>query len=331
MSFANMKNYMLVDGEIMRKAKINDGRYLMADQFDKDPSYEDGFVFWEYGIAIEDMRKSPIKTFGETLGKSILGSYGFTIEFNTLIDNPVIVGDTLYDTETNVYWLCVESYNRDKIHWSGKMVKCNNFLKWQDENGEIYEYPFYDSNATQYNSGVTSNNVMTIGSAQHKILITADDNTIALDHDKRFFLDRNKKNPTVYKLTQADTTAYYYDKGLLTLMVSEHQYNPESDSIEKWICDYKDMGIGTFNILYKGKPVVRVGGKKRFSVESNSVTWNISGTNFDENYLSVAATDNYIDIACKYNETLLDGKEFTLTATVNGQTTSLLVKLTGGV
>lgn len=331
MSLANMKKYMSVDGSIMRQAKINDGRYLMADQFDKDPSYEDGFVFWQHGVLVEKMTKIPIKTFGESLNKSILSSYGFTIEFNTLIENPVVVGDTLYDSETGVYWLCVESYNRDKIHWSGKMVKCNNFLKWQDKNGNIFEYPFYDSNATQYNSGITSNNVMTIGSAQHKILIMADENTIALDHDKRFFLDRNTNNPTVYKLTQADTTAYYYDKGLLTLMITEHQYNPETDSIANWICDYKDSGTGSFNITYSGKPTIRVGGKKRFSVESNSVTWNISGSNFDESYLSVAATDNYIDIACKYDELLFNGKEFTLTATIGSQSTSLLISLTGGV
>ena len=323
---------MQVDGLTMRQAKINDGRLLMADQFDKDPSYEDEFVFWEHGKAIKDLTSIPIKTFNESLNKSILSNYGFTIEFNTLYDSPVVVGDTLYDKTANTYWLCVESYNRDHIHWAGKMVKCNNFLKWQDESGTIFEYPFYDSNATQYNSGVTSNNVMTIGSAQHKVLIMADENTIALDHDKRFFLDRNTKNPTVYKLTQADTTAYYYDKGLLALMISEHQYNPETDSIEQWVCDYKDTGSGELAIEYSGKPTIRVGGKKKFSIDTESlITWDIDDANFNVSNLTITVQDNYIQIACKYDEELFNGKEFTLSATVGSQTTSLLVKLSGGV
>ena len=39
------------------------------------------------------------------------------------------------------------------------------FLKWQNENGEILEYPCNDINSTQYNSGESGDKTMTLGSA----------------------------------------------------------------------------------------------------------------------------------------------------------------------
>ena len=328
MSYANMKKYMTSNGLNMRQAKIIDGQRLMYDQLAKDPSYKDSFVMWHFGDVIEELDPIPIKTFDERLSNN----YGITLSFNALYDFPIVIGNMLYDKRTSTYWLCVESYNRDDINGAGKLTRCNQFLKWQDEKGKIYEYPIYDTNATQYNSGVQSTQVVTVGSAQHSVWITADENTIMLDHDKRFFLDRNIKNPTVYELTQNDTTTFSYDNGYLKLMMTEHQYNPETDSIDEWICDYIEVDSNDFAILYSGKPTIRVGGKKTFTADIEGVVvWSVSNANFDTSKLTTTISGNKITIACKYDESLLDNAEFTLNAVSGSDTSELQVRLVGGV
>ena len=329
MSYAHMKSYMTSNGLTMRQAKIIDGQRLMVDQLMKDPSYKDTFVQWHFGVPVEELEVIPIKTFDEKLSNN----YGITLSFNALYDFPIVIGDMLYNTKENTYWLCVESYNRDDINGAGKLTRCNQFLKWQDKKGKIYEYPVYDTNATQYNSGVQSNNVMTVGSAQHSVWIMADENTIMLDHDRRFFLDRNVVNPTVYKLTQNDTTTFSYDNGYLKLMMTEHQYNPETDSIENWICDYIEVSENDFDILFGSKPTLRIGGKKTFTADvSDNITWSVSENNFDSSVLTMKTIGNQVTISCKYNEVLFDNCEFVLNAVSDGGLTSRVkIKLVGGV
>lgn len=324
-----MKKYLNSNGLNMRMAKIIDGQRLMEDQLMKDPSYKDSFVQWHFGVPVEELETIPIKTFEEKLSNN----YGITLSFNALYDFPIVIGDMLYDKKNDTYWLCVESYNRDDINGAGKLTRCNQFLKWQDKKGKIYEYPIYDTNATQYNSGVQSNNMMTVGSAQHSIWIMADENTIMLDHDKRFFLDRNAINPTVYKLTQNDTTTFSYDNGYLKFMVTEHQYNPETDSIENWICDYIDVSENDFDILYGNKAALRIGGKKTFTADiSENVSWNILNNNFDVSMLNIVSSGNQITISCQYNEQLFDNCKFTLkAASGSGLTSEVQIKLVGGV
>lgn len=328
MSYNHMKSYLEKHGITIRESKIIDGQRLMADQMSKDPSYKDTFVRWYFGVAPEELQSIQIKTFDEKLSNN----YGITLSFNVLYDSLIKIGDMLYDTKNGTYWLCVESYNRDDINGAGKLTRCNQFLKWQDEKGKIYEYPVYDTNATQYNSGVQSTQVITVGSAQHSIWITADENTIMLDHDKRFFLDRNTKNPTVYKLTQNDTTTFSYDNGYLKLMMTEHQYNPETDSIDEWICDYIEVDSNDFAILYSGKPTIRVGGKKTFTADiEGGVIWSVNNANFDTSKLTTIISGNKITIVCKYDESLLDNAEFTLNAVGGSDTSELQVRLVGGV
>ena len=328
MSYNHMKSYLEKHGITIRESKIIDGQRLMTDQLAKDPSYKDTFVRWQFGVESEKLQPIQIKTFDEKLSNN----YGITLSFNVLYDSLVKIGDMLYDTKNGTYWLCVESYNRDDINGAGKLTRCNQFLKWQDEKGKVYEYPVYDTNATQYNSGVQSTQMVTIGSAQHSIWIMADENTIMLDHDKRFFLDRNMVHPTVYKLTQNDTTTFSYDNGYLKLMMTEHQYNPETDSIENWICDYIEESTNDFDILYSGKPILRVGGKKTFTADiTSAVTWSISENNFDIGYLTLNTDGNKITISCAYNEDLFDNAEFKLNATSGSDTSSIKIQLTGGV
>ena len=164
------------------------------------------------------------------------------------------------------------------------------------------------------------------------LTITADENTIALDHDKRFFNDRNTKSPTVFKLTQNDTTALNYDKGLLHITITEDEYDSKTDSIENWLCDYiKPNSPTPIEIIYTGKPVIRVGGSaKTFTANTaEDVAWAI-----DDNFngtVSVVSNGNTCKVKCAFNEDIVN-QTFTLSCTdESGNIGTVEITITGGV
>ena len=325
-----MLSRMKLDGNSIRQSKINDAKILMEIQLETDPSYNKYFVIWEHDVNAEDFVEQPIKLYN----RKYSSANGYTVQFETLIGKTIPIGTVLYDTDEQIYYLCTESFNKDKILNNGKLTRCNNFLKWQDDSGKIFEYPVFDINSTQYNSGVQGDKVMTLGSTQHMLTITADENTIALDHDKRFFNDRNTKSPTVFKLTQNDTTALNYDKGLLHITITEDEYDPKTDSIENWLCDYiKPNSPTPIEIIYTGKPVIRIGGSaKTFTANTTeTVTWELITTDTQNKYITMAVTDNKCKIKCSNNE-LLIGSSIKLKCTdINGNIGELLIDIVGGV
>lgn len=323
-----MLSRMKLDGNSIRQSKINDAKILMENQLETDPSYNEYFVIWEHDVDADYFVEQPIKLYN----RKYSSANGYTVQFETLIGKTIPIGTVLYDTDEQIYYLCTESFNKDKILNNGKLTRCNNFLKWQDSSGKIFEYPVFDINSTQYNSGVQGDKVMTLGSTQHILTITADENTIALDHDKRFFNDRNTKSPTVFKLTQNDTTALNYDKGLLHITITEDEYDPKTDSIENWLCDYiKPNSPTPIEIIYTGKPVIRIGGSaKTFTANTaEDVAWAI-----DDNFngtVSVVSNGNTCKVKCAFNEDIVN-QTFTLSCTdESGNIGTVEIAITGGV
>lgn len=250
---------------------------------------------------------------------------GYTKEFTSLITSPVRHGDTFYNEDENIYWICTEVMRKSGLYYDGKLTRCNNILRWQDSSGKIFEYPVFDINSTQYNSGVFSDKTMTLGSAQHMLKVVADENTIALEHDKRFFWDRNTKSPTVFKLTQNDTTALNYDVGLLCLTITEDQYNPKTDSIENWLCDY--FQVSTVTITYSGNPTIRVGGTKTLNVDTTeTVTWSVES----DVGATITPDGNSVKVKCPNNMSFVD-KAITVKATVGSDVGECVLTITGGL
>lgn len=316
-----MQSRMKLDGNSIRQSKINDAKILMENQLETDPSYNEYFVIWEHDVNADDFVEQPIKLYN----RKYSSANGYTVQFETLIDKTIPIGTVLYDTDEQIYYLCTESFNKDKILNNGKLTRCNNFLKWQDSSGKIFEYPVFDINSTQYNSGVQGDKVMTLGSTQHMLTITADENTIALDHDKRFFNDRNTKSPTVFKLTQNDTTALNYDKGLLHLTITEDEYNPDTDSIKNWLCDY--FPISTVTITYSGSPTIRIGGIKTLKVDTTeNVIWSVES----EIGATIIPNGNFTKVKCS-NDLNCIGKQITIKADINGCIGECILTVTGGI
>lgn len=322
---------MACSGTTARQEKIIDGRRLMSEELMKDPSYQE-FVIWEFGVLPEDFVEQPIKLYN----RKYSSANGFTTQYETLWDKAIPIGTVLYDKKRNEYQLCTESFDKDEILNNGKLTRCNGWLKWQDKEGKVYEYPIFDINSTQYNSGVESSKIMVLGSTQHMLSITADENTISLRHDMRFFVDRNKVAPTVFKLTQNDTTAMNYDKGILHLTVTEDQYNPDTDNIEEWICDYrKPSDNSDIKITYAGNPSIRIGGSaKTFTAISvGNVSWDIIANDDIKKYLSIdiIPAEKKCKIKCSLKESII-GESFVLQCSDdNGNISKETISIVGGV
>ena len=250
---------------------------------------------------------------------------GYQKEFTSLITAPVQHGDTFYNEDEGLYWICTEVMCKSGLYYDGKLTRCNNIIKWQDENKHIFEYPVFDINSTQYNSGEFGDKTMTLGSSQHLLTVVADENTIALNHGHRFFWDRNTVDPTVFKLTQNDTTAVKYDRGIVKLTVTEDQYNPKTDSIENWLCDY--FKVSTVTITYSGNPTIRVGGTKTLNVDTTeTVTWSVES----DVGATITPNGNSVKVKCPNDMSFVD-KTITVKATVGSDVGECVLTITGGL
>lgn len=229
---------MAFSGESIEDEMLIDARNLLHETF-HDLSFSKGIYFWQLGklkpTDYIDYDTVNIKIYKRTYS----AANGYTAKFMTEIDTPIIVGDTIYDSVNDEWYLCTESFNVDNVAYKGELTLCNHILKWQNKDGDILEYPVYIINATQYNSGETANRIFTVGSTQYMILIPNDENTVILESPKRFFIDSNKKNPTSYIVTQNDNTSYHIGKkGLIRLTVVQHEKDLDKDNLELGICDY---------------------------------------------------------------------------------------------
>ena len=236
---------MSLSGGSLREESIFNTRKLLEETFSDDPSFTFGVYFWRLGLK-EYRYESPVDI--RLYGRSFSAANGVTVKFQTLHDNPVVVGDIIYNTNEDEYLICTEAFNIDNIHYKGKFTLCNWMLKWQNKEGKILEYPCYDMNSTQYNSGEQYNRNFTIGSSQHMITLPCDENTVEISTPQRFYLDKATINPTTFIVTQNDTTSYNYGKkGLVKVTVMEDPNNSDTDRPDLGICDYIDMSAGSVN------------------------------------------------------------------------------------
>lgn len=232
--YDNFKLRTTLDGANSREAKINDARHILALEFTNDPSYCDSMYRWIPGVNSHIGDRIDIRLFG----RKYSSANGYTTQFEVQVDDKPDIGDYYFEQELNQYWICTELHNVNHIHVSGKLTMCNWFLKWQNDKGEVLEYPCNDINSTQYNSGEAGDKTMTLGSAQHMATVQATPDTIEIRSPQRFFVSRDYSIP--FKVTQNDTVANNYGNGLCKITLTQDQLNLEVDRPDLGLCDYKE-------------------------------------------------------------------------------------------
>jgi hypothetical protein len=232
-------------------------------------------------------------------------------------------------------WLIMTMPSNNKVYEKVVLYLCNYIAKWQDGDGNIIYQPFHVENASQYNTGEEGDKILTLGYNQLLVYTSLDDNTVYLNRTKRMFIDYNDINPLPYRITRIDTVSESYGENrVICLVFTEDVYDPDTDSIENWLCDYfKPKVSQPIEITYTGDPIIRVGGSaKTFTANTTeTVTWELITVAEQNKYITMTVTDNKCKIKCSNNE-LLIGSSIKLKCTdTSGNIGELLIDIVGGV
>ena len=298
---------MALSGSSIRNEVIKNSKELLKETFADDPSFASGIYFWQPSThSYADPNELPIRLYG----RSFSNANGVVVKFQTLIDNPIVVGDMLYDSNDDEYLLCTESFNVDGVHWKGKFSLCNWMLKWQNKYGDILEYPCVDINSTQYNSGEQASAKMTIGSSQHMATLPYDENTIAIKSPQRFFLDRDTETPTSFIVTQNDNTSMFFGKkGLIKITMLECERNNDTDRPDLGICDYFEKDELKTNNADKNKVIKSVISYKTTTIKSGGSKQKFVGTFVNENGEEINGVSTNWEIICDFADSLIVNEE----------------------
>lgn len=177
--------------------------------------------------------------------KAIIQNVTTDSDYNAFIRQILVSIGTIktgyYVKYNDFYWLIKDIVDNNKIYEKSIMFHCNYNLRFiSDISEKIVNYPVYMKNATQYNSGESAREIETIGSSKFLIYIPYNQETIKINHGKRFLIDRNTHAPAAFEVTQVDTISYNYDSnvGIIRLTVVESQFNSKTDNKDLMVADY---------------------------------------------------------------------------------------------
>lgn len=235
------------------------------------------------------------------------------------------VADYKYIKYDGVIWLIITEPADNCIYDKCVLHQCNYIFKWQNANKDIIYCPASIENASQYNTGEEGNKILMLGYNQLMAYVSLDDDTVVIDRNLRLFVDYDKVSPIPYKVTRPDTVAFSYGKNrVMCLVLTEDQYNPKTDSIENWLCDY--FKVSTVTITYSGNPTIRVGGTKTLKVDTTeTVAWSVES----DIGATIMPDGNSVKVKCT-NDINYVGKTITIKATVGNSVGECLLTVIGG-
>lgn len=149
----------------------------------------------------------------------------------------------------DAYWLVATLPDNNGIYEKAVLWKCKYTLRFLSPlTGEIVDYPIYNINSTQYGTGEAAKTNLSVEDANHLVYVPYNEETILLDDNFRFLMDRNRQNPTAYRITQVDPLSYAVggenEDGLIQWTVISTRFNEATDSKELMVADYFKKTIG---------------------------------------------------------------------------------------
>ncbi len=238
-------------------------------------------------------------------------------------DSTFSIGNTVdcYDMK----WLITKVDANKQVYTIGEMSQCNLLLKWQNSSGVIIERYAVVEKPT--NTSLNDGTVITTSEKKYQIKLPYDSETQNLFVDKRFLLEKANGVPLAYRLSSFDgITSNYGQGGILSITLTQDEYNNATDSASLMIADYYTPvtpPTGTARITFSGSPNIYMGGSyKTFTgsfVDSEGVvipdvipvwTWTcISG---DESKYTVVVDGSTFKIKALYFPDELIGSTVTI-------------------
>lgn len=149
-----------------------------------------------------------------------------------------------YVKHEGAFWMVSALPDNNRIYEKAVLWKCKHTIRFISPlTGKIVEYPVYSTNSTQYGTGEAEKTHMNVGEDQHLLYIPYNEETILLDDQFRFIMDKRRDKPTVYRITRVDPVSYAVgneraEDGLIQWAVLEDQLNTEVDNPELMVADY---------------------------------------------------------------------------------------------
>lgn len=136
-------------------------------------------------------------------------------------------------------WLITEVDAHDTLYTKGKMRRCNYYLKWIDDTGNVVAKWCVVEDGTKYLIGEKSNDLMTIGDARMAVTIGKDSDTNKLSRGRRFLIDDlDTEDVLAYQITKSNKLYNIYNgKGVFRFILNEVNLT-DNDNIEERIADY---------------------------------------------------------------------------------------------
>lgn len=217
------KRMLNSSGSTMRDENIKNSKILLQSTFYDDPSFNPHIIFWKSNDKLD------CRIFSRKKSSNLIVSI-----IQTLLNSKLVVGDIIYDSNNEEYWLCTNLFNIGEIHKQGELTLCNYNLLFQSPDGVILSYPCVDNSTNT--TGIDENTTLTTLNGVHRIKLPFDENTKLIKEDRRFFLD--KYGNTTYAVTNVNNTTFNYgNKGLIELTLQQDSsYNRETD--KNGVCNY---------------------------------------------------------------------------------------------
>lgn len=139
----------------------------------------------------------------------------------------------------NSFWLITEVNAHNEVYNKGKITRCNYYLKWIDDNGDIIGRWCIVEDGTKYLIGEKSADIMSIGDARIAVTIGKDSDTNKLNRGRRFLIDdMDSTNVLAYQITKPNKLYNVYNgKGVFRFILNEVNLT-DDDNVELRIADY---------------------------------------------------------------------------------------------
>lgn len=183
---------------------------------------------------------------------------------------------------------------------------------------------------------------------QQIVFMPTNDDSKCLNYDDKFLISEpGRYPPLAWKITKVQPS---FNGDITRFTLAQEMFDPARDSAELLIANYFDSAIQSeileteevptvsdLEITYSGKPAVKAGGGfKKFAIKSRidgklvdcpeEVNWSVDFPDGDLSQLEISTAGNVFKVKCKPNY-LLIGKTFTITATTEHSSKSLIVEV----
>lgn len=327
MSFELYKKFLTVDGDTQRDITINRTKRELNIALPRTLAYKEVLVDGK------PQKVAIISSSTELDTKKITSMPNETINIGSIVE------------WSNEHWIVYDNDCEDTLYQRGMMYRCNVYLKWQNEKGEIIGRYGYISDSSKQGEGLThGSNVMNLISQYYKGYFPLDKETYKIRRDKRFLIDIDNDFPDAYKVTNRKTMPYNFNvmdidkdyelntKDHLIIFMFSQCENSERDNFEIMVADYIDPNEiidntkstpNDYKIIFKNKPTIKSGGSfKKFSigvynangelidVPVDDVSWNVTFMENQEDCFEVVKSDDNksVSIKAEYNDDLINSQ-----------------------